>query len=466
MLSTHSSIYFDSKGGKLIAESVGDREMEKLTPLSHLFMTMFLYSFSTFMVVPAMTDVIMSAVCPGKDECSIAIYLTGVMHAVVGLGTLVMMPLIGNLSDTYGRKVMLTVPMVLAIFPSVILAYSRSPYFVYAYLLIKTVTSMLCEGSVFCIALAYVADNVAEKRRASAFGILSGVTSCAFVCGNLFTRFISTSSTFQVSAAGTVIAVVYMRIFLPESVAGVGIVGTGNKTEDESLLRKDSSGNKPSFRDTISLLRASSTFSQVAAVAFFTTLGDVGLYASMLYFLKAQFHYSKDQFADLMVINGIAATISQMVLMPLVARYIKEEKILATGLFFSCVHMLLYSIAWSSWVPYMAAMVTLLAAIGSPCVRSIASKQVGPSEQGKAQGCLTGISSIANVVSPLAFSPLTALFLSESAPFHFPGFSLMCSSFLVMIAFILSIMIREAPLSVTSADDNSASSLDLNECTV
>ncbi|KAL8135717.1 uncharacterized protein LOC141713467 isoform X1 [Apium graveolens] len=439
--------------------------MEKLTPLSHLFMTVFLYSFSTFMVVPAMTDVIMSAVCPGEDECSIAIYLTGVLHAVVGLGTLVMMPLIGNLSDTYGRKVMLTVPMVLAIFPSAILAYSRSPYFVYAYLLIKTLTSMLCEGSVFCIALAYVADNVAEKRRASAFGILSGVTSCAFVCGNLFTRFISTSSTFEVSAAGTVIAVVYMRIFLPESVAGVGITGN-NKTEDESLLRKDSSDNKPSFRDTISLLRTSSTYSQAAAVTFFTTLGEVGLYTSMLYFLKAQFHYSKDQFADLMVINGVAGTISQMVLMPLVAPYIKEEKILAIGLFFSCVHMLLYSIAWSSWVPYMAAMVTLLAAIGSPCIRSIASKQVGPSEQGKAQGCLTGICSIANVVSPLAFSPLTAIFLSESAPFHFPGFSLMCASFLVMIAFILSIMIREAPLTVTSTDDNSASSLDFNECTV
>ncbi|XP_074373002.1 uncharacterized protein LOC141713467 isoform X2 [Apium graveolens] len=408
--------------------------MEKLTPLSHLFMTVFLYSFSTFMVVPAMTDVIMSAVCPGEDECSIAIYLTGVLHAVVGLGTLVMMPLIGNLSDTYGRKVMLTVPMVLAIFPSAILAYSRSPYFVYAYLLIKTLTSMLCEGSVFCIALAYVADNVAEKRRASAFGILSGVTSCAFVCGNLFTRFISTSSTFEVSAAGTVIAVVYMRIFLPESVAGVGITGN-NKTEDESLLRKDSSDNKPSFRDTISLLRTSSTYSQAAAVTFFTTLGEVGLYTSMLYFLKAQFHYSKDQFADLMVINGVAGTISQMVLMPLVAPYIKEEKILAIGLFFSCVHMLLYSIAWSSWVPYMAAMVTLLAAIGSPCIRSIASKQVGPSEQGKAQGCLTGICSIANVVSPLAFSPLTAIFLSESAPFHFPGFSLMCASFLVSLHF-------------------------------
>lgn len=62
-------------------------EMPK-TPLSHLFVTVFLYSFSIFMVVPAMTDVIMSAVCPGKDECSIAIYLSGVQNVVRILGNL------------------------------------------------------------------------------------------------------------------------------------------------------------------------------------------------------------------------------------------------------------------------------------------------------------------------------------------------------------------------------------------
>lgn len=49
---------------------------------SHLFMTIFLYCFATLMVVPAITDVTMAAVCPGKDECSLAIYLTGAQHAV------------------------------------------------------------------------------------------------------------------------------------------------------------------------------------------------------------------------------------------------------------------------------------------------------------------------------------------------------------------------------------------------
>ncbi|CAA2994619.1 hippocampus abundant transcript 1 [Olea europaea subsp. europaea] len=92
--------------------------MRKLFGLSHLFTTVFLYCFASFMVVPAITDVTMSALCPGKDECSLAIYLTGAQQVITGLGTMMMMPLVGYFSDGYGRKVMLTFPMTLYIFPS------------------------------------------------------------------------------------------------------------------------------------------------------------------------------------------------------------------------------------------------------------------------------------------------------------------------------------------------------------
>lgn len=56
--------------------------MDKLYGLSHLFMTVFLHNFSMFMVVPAITDVTMAALCPGQDECSLAIYITGFQQAV------------------------------------------------------------------------------------------------------------------------------------------------------------------------------------------------------------------------------------------------------------------------------------------------------------------------------------------------------------------------------------------------
>ncbi|KAK5845154.1 hypothetical protein PVK06_001308 [Gossypium arboreum] len=319
-----------------------------------------------------------------------------------------------------------------------ILAYSRSRNFFYAYYVFKILTSMFCEGSVHCLSLAYVADNVPEGRRASAFGILSGIGSSAFVCGTLSTRFLSTASTFQVATAMAMLSAVYMRVFLPDSIVNdnlsTPILSEGKL---DGIVNQDEESDKkiqmfktlPSIEDMLALLKSSLTFSQAAIVSFFSTLSDVGLHASLLYYLKARFHFNKDQFADLMVITGIAGTVSQLLLMPILAPVLGEAKLLSIGLFFNCAHMIVYSIAWSFWVPYAAALFSLLYVFSQPCIRSIVSKQVGPCEQGKAQGFISGIGSFANVASPLLFSPLTALFLSERAPFNFPGFSIMCVGF-------------------------------------
>ncbi|KAL1533377.1 hippocampus abundant transcript 1 protein isoform X1 [Salvia divinorum] len=437
--------------------------MEKVIGLSHLFMTVFLHCFANFMVVPAITDVTMAALCPGEDECSLAIYLTGAQQAVTGLGSLMIMPLVGNLSDIYGRKVMLTLPITLSIFPLLILAYSRTRYYFYAYYVLKTLFSMATEGSVQFLALAYVADNVSESRRAAVFGIMSGFASSSFVLGNLSTRFLSTSAVFQVAAAMSIVALVYMRVFLQESIASN--VASCKSSETECLLEKSPSKKwnlfktLPSLNESISLLKTSPTFSKAAVVAFFITAADVGLFSSLTYYLKAQFHFNKDQFADLMIIAGIAGVVSQLIIMPALTPLMGEEKMLSLGLFFACAHIVLYSVAWAPWVPYAAATLSLLASFALPCLRSIASKQTGPHEQGKVQGCITGIGSFANIVSPLAFSPLTALFLSDNAPFHFPGFSIMCSGLVAMIAFVHSTTIRPNPIP-SKSDICSSSTVD------
>nr|GLL30506.1 hippocampus abundant transcript 1 protein-like [Ipomoea trifida] len=376
-------------------------------------MTVFLSSLSGFMVVPAITDITMAAVCPGKDECSLAIYLTGIQHAVIGMGSLVMMPMVGNLSDAYGRKTMLTIPLTLSIFPLAILAYSRSRYYYYAYYVLRTLIGMLCDGSVHCLALAYVADKVGEGRRASVFGILSGVSSSAFICGSLSSHFMSTASTFQVAGIMAIVALVYMKIFLPESLPKEDILVKA--TETECLLEKAPKKNfqlykrLPSFDDLVCLLRTSPAFLHVAVVSFLSHVAETGLNASLF-----------------------------LVLMPILAPAIGEERLLSVGLFFCSLHMLLHSIAWSPWVPYAAALMSVLATFGMPCLRSIASKQFGPNEQGKVQGCVTGLSSFANIVSPLAFSPLIATFLSDDAPFHFPGFSIMIAGLAASLMMITS----------------------------
>lgn len=432
------------------------RIMEKLNMygLSHLFMTVFLHNLSTFMVQPAITDVTMAALCPGQDECSIAIYLTGFQQAMIGMGTLVMMPILGDLSDKYGRKAILTLPMTLMIIPLGILAYSRTKTFFYVYYVFKIIINMICDGCVPCLALAYVADNVPEGRRSSAFGVLSGIGSSAFVCGTVAARFLSAAQTFQVSTFVAVLGAVYMQIFLRDSVADENQLYTPIISQGKPPIAKingKSKANMPllkalsSLRDITSFLNSSKIITQASIVAFFSNLADVGLHGSMMYYLKARFHFDKNHFADLMIISGIAGTVSQLFLMPIFAPTLGEARLLSIGLFFHCVHMFIYSIAWSSWVPYAAAMFSILFVFSQPCIRSIVSKQVDPREQGRAQGCISGICSIAHIVSPLAFSPLTALFLSEKAPFNFPGFSIMCIGIASMVSFVQSMMLRVVP---------------------
>lgn len=426
-------------------EEKKEMEIWKLRGLIHFFITVFLSSFAFCVVAPAITDVTMSALCPGRDQCSLAIYLSGFQQAIMGLGSLVMMPVLGNLSDKYGRKALLTIPVTLPIIPLAILAYSRdTPYF-YAYFVLKTLTGLVSEGGIISLGHAYMADNIGEQRRAPAFGILSGVLSAALLSGTLTARFLSTAKTFQVATIASIIGAGYMRIFLKESVADTAddVERPILKADEDSPITKLPKFHSiPSVGGVLRLFQSSTTFAQAAVVAFFCSLDFGGLQASLLYFLKARFHYSQTQYADLMLILAVSMIISQLLLLPAMASIIREERLLSIGLLMGFVHVFVYSISWSAWVPYASATFGIFSAFTFPCLRSIVSKQVLPNAQGMAQGCISGVESFGQIISPLIFSPLTAWFLSEDAPFDYPGFSLLCVGFTMMIAFIVSTMIR------------------------
>uniref|UniRef100_A0A0D3F8N3 Major facilitator superfamily (MFS) profile domain-containing protein n=1 Tax=Oryza barthii TaxID=65489 RepID=A0A0D3F8N3_9ORYZ len=410
--------------------------MKDLAVLGHLFVAAFMFHFASYMVIPAITDVTMDAVCPGRDECSVAIYLSGFQSAITGMGALVVTPIVGNLSDKYGRKALMTLPVTVAILPLFILACNRSKVYFYVYYVVKVLAGIFCEGSMHCLLLAYVADQVGARRRAAAFGLLSGVSAAGFVSGTLTARFLQTSTTVAAATA------IYLRAVVPDSGGANSFVDeacdpflqgsscsaatSSSSSSDEEISPRlpPHKGGVPSLSDMVSLLTGSLTLSGAAIVTFFYSLGEHGLQTALLYYLKAQFGYSKDEFANLLLIAGAAGMLSQLTVMPVLARFVGEDILLIIGLLGGCTHVFLYGIAWSYWI------------------RTNVSKSVGSNEQGIAQGCISGISSFASILAPLIFTPLTAWVLSETAPFKFKGFSIMCAGFCTLIAFIISMRMR------------------------
>ncbi|XP_062201579.1 uncharacterized protein LOC133904109 isoform X2 [Phragmites australis] len=408
--------------------------MEELAELGHLLVFAFLFFFATFMVGPVMTDVTMEALCPGRDECSLAIYLTGLQQAVTGLGALVVTPIVGNLSDRYGRKALLAIPATVSIVPLGILAYDRTKACFYAYYVTKTLTAMVSEGSMQCLSLAYVADRVPETRRAAAFGVFSGVCTAGFVFGTIAARFLPVSSTFQVSVVAAVAAAVYMRAFLQETDSGASSCSRDEEACYRPLCTPSSSSEEASPR--LPPLRKAPSLSAMAALLTSSTSSRQNSTTARTSMLICCLLLALQEASHRLVM--------QLTVMPLLVPKLGEQKLLIIALIASCVHGFLYSIAWSFWVPYLAASFVILSLLVTPCIRSIVSKKAGPFEQGMVQGCITGISSTANLISPLIFTPLTAWFLSETTPFNFKGFSIACSGFATLVALAMSINMRSA----------------------
>lgn len=423
--------------------------MDKLSDLKHLFVTVFLANFALNVIPPAITDITVGALCPSQDECSLAIYLSGFQQAILGLGSMMMLPLLGHLSDIYGRKALLTVPVAASIIPSVILAIGRSTNYFYVYYAVKTFTGMVSDSGIECLSIAYAAANISEEKRVSAIGFVAGIGSAASLLGTMAARFLSTAQIFLIAAISSMVATIYMRIFVKETSGRIDseplnqpiLVDNGEECSQSKSVSQSFKEVLP-LKDIFCLLKSSVTLSLATVIAFLNGLGEGGQQTPYLYFLKARLQYNKDNFAVLMLIGYTGAAIGQLFLMPRLAPITGEEAILSVSCIAGFISMLIVSIAWAVWVPYVANLLPIIAFLTRPALQSIVSKQVGPNEQGIAQGCIAGISSFGNILSPLIYTPLTDLFLSEKAPFNYPGFNLFCVGLAWLIALIPSMMIQ------------------------
>ncbi|KAK6778218.1 hypothetical protein RDI58_024936 [Solanum bulbocastanum] len=424
-------------------------KMDKLSDLKHLFVTVFLANFALNVIPPAITDITVGALCPSQDECSLAIYLSGFQQAILGLGSMMMLPLLGHLSDIYGRKALLTVPVAASIIPSVILAIGRSTNYFYAYYAVKTFTGMVSDSGIECLSIAYAAANISDEKRVSAIGFVAGIGSAASLLGTMAARFLSTAQIFLIAAISSIVATIYMRIFVKETSGRIDseplnqpiLVDNGEECSQSKSVSQSFKEVLP-LKDIFCLLKSSATLSLATVVAFLNGLGEGGQQTPYLYFLKARLQYNKDNFAVLMLIGYTGAAIGQLFLMPRLAPITGEEAILSLSCIAGFISMLIVSIAWAVWVPYVANLLPIIAFLTRPALQSIVSKQVGPNEQGIAQGCIAGINSFGNILSPLIYTPLTDLFLSEKAPFNYPGFNLFCVGLAWLIALIPSMMIQ------------------------
>ncbi|GER52332.1 hippocampus abundant transcript 1 protein [Striga asiatica] len=362
--------------------------MRELRPLVHLLLPLCVHWVAEEMTVSVLVDVTTNALCPGQNTCPQAIYINGIQQTVVGIFKMIVLPLLGQLADEYGRKPLLLITVSTTIVPFTLLAIDQSKGSVYAYYAIRTISYIISQGSIFCISVAYAADVIDDSKRAAAFSWITGLFSASHVVGNALARFLPEGYIFEVSIALLIFVPVYMALFLKET------VGPTQKSDQHiSVFNKALDivkGRYYAMKYAVHVVTSSSTLKRISLVSFFYELGMSGISSVLLYYLKSVFGFNKNQLSEILMMVGVGSIFSQG---------------------------LLYGLAWAPWT------------------YAVISKGSNSSDQGKAQGFVAGIQSVASLLSPLAMSPLTTWFLSGNAPFNCKGFSIIFAS-LSMVSLI------------------------------
>ncbi|WMV53620.1 hypothetical protein MTR67_047005 [Solanum verrucosum] len=447
---------------------MGFEGMNKLKPLLHLLLPLCVHWIAEEMTVSVLVDVTTGALCPGKTTCSEAIYINGVQQTVVGIFKMIVLPILGQLADEYGRKPLLILTVSTTIIPFGDYAYwgtsdisiltdfkvhlygfvlclltvNKSREVVYAYYVLRTISYIISQGSIFCISVAYAADVVDVSSRAAVFSWITGLFSASHVLGNVLARFLPVGYIFQ--ACLLIFVPVYMQLFLEETVAPKTEVSQSSTLKSNTLKIVQERYN--SMRYAANLVTSSPTLKCISLVSFFYELGMSGISGVLLYYLKSAFGFNKNQFSEILMMVGVGSIVSQIVVLPLINPLFGEKVILCMALLSSIAYAMLYGLAWAPWVPYLSASFGVIYILVKPSTYAVISKAALSADQGKAQGFVAGIQSVASLLSPIVMSPLTSWFLSRDAPFNCKGFSILCASLSMVVSLCYASTLKvEAP---------------------
>ncbi|KAL2324884.1 hypothetical protein Fmac_023942 [Flemingia macrophylla] len=442
----------------------------EVRPLLHLLVPLSVHWLAEEMTISVLVDVTTSALCPASSTCSKVIYINGLQQTIVGIFKMVVLPLLGQLSDEHGRKPLLIFTLSMSIFPFAVLIWHQSEEFVYAYYVLRIISNIFSQGSIiFCITVAYAADVVDESKRAAVFSWISGLLSAAHVLGNVLAWFLPEKYIFVVAVVLLTFCPIYVKFFLVETVIltprNNPKLGWWAKIVDVFQQRHKS------MRAAAEIVIFSPTLRAMALVSFLYELGMSGISSVLLfdsltipvqYYLKAVFGFNKNQFSELLMVVGIGSIFSQylpsvgfqMLLLPTLNPLVGEKVILCSALFASIAYAWLYGLAWAPWVPYLSASFGVIHVLVKPSTYAIISNASSSTNQGKAQTFIAGAQSISYLLSPIVMSPLTSLFLSSNAPFDCKGFSILCASICMIISLCFACLLK--PDSSSSNDTESS----------
>jgi DHA1 family tetracycline resistance protein-like MFS transporter len=336
----------------------------------------------------------------------------GVFVALWAVMQFVASPIIGSLSDRYGRRPVLLLSALGLSADYLLMALAPSLWWLALGRLIAGVTS-----SSFTTAFAYMADITPPEKRARAYGLIGAAFSGGFVAGPLLGGALgewSPRAPFWAAAVLGALTFLYGLLVLPESLPA-------DRRMAFSWKRANPFGS-------LVLLRSHPELSGLAVVNFLLYFAHHLFSAVFVLYAGYRYGWGAGAVGGLLALVGVLDMIVQGVLVGPVSKRLGDGRTMVIGLVGGAIGIACMGLAPDGWWFTAAMLPNALWGLAMPTIQSLMTQRVSESEQGQLQGANSSVASIAGVLSPLFFGWVYSVSVGEAAWWHFPGLAFLLAA--------------------------------------
>jgi len=407
--------------------------------MGFIFVTLLIDVMGFGLIIPVMANLISSL--KGIPFNRASIYGGYLLIAFAGTQFL-FSPVIGNLSDRYGRRPVLLSSLLGFGIDYIILALAPA----YGWLFIGRVIAGIT-GASFTTASAYIADISPDPaERAKNFGLIGAAFGLGFVLGPALGGLLATwgiRAPFYGAAILCLLNCVYGYFFLPESLPKEN--------------RRPYDWRRANPFGSLKFLAQHREIGSLSFGFFLIYLAAQAVQANWNFFTQYRFHWTSGMVGISLTVVGVLIGGVQAGLTRVVNPRLGNEKSIYLGLSLYTLGLVLFAFANQSWMMFAFLIPYCLGGIAGPSLQSVISGHVQPNHQGELQGALTSLMSITTVIGPIIMTGTFTYFTSDKAPFYFPGMHFLIGALcMLMSTFIIyRVLSREQkqPNPVTPAAD-------------
>ncbi|MBS1513214.1 MAG: TCR/Tet family MFS transporter [Bacteroidetes bacterium] len=387
---------------------------KKDAAIGFIFITILVDMIGFGIIIPVMPDLISSLKHVPINTA--ATYGSWLMSAYAAT-QFIFAPIIGGLSDHYGRRKILLLSLLGFSIDYIFLALAPS----YGWLFVGRIIAGIT-GASFTTASAYIADVSTPETRAKNYGMIGAAFGMGFIIGPVIGGFLGKFGLrvpFYGAAILCAINWLYGFFVLPESLAP-------ENRRPFDILRSNPVGS-------VKQIKKYPSIAWLLVSVFLLYMASHAVQSHWSYFGKYRFQWSETMIGISLGVVGALVAIVQGGLIRVINPKLGNEKSVYVGLLMYSIGLILFAFAAKTWMMFVFLIPYCLGGIAGPALQSLMSSRVPANAQGELQGIFTSMMSLTAIFGPPLMNNLFFYFTKDGAPVHFPG-----AAFLMGAVFMLA----------------------------